>query len=173
MGLTHTSVSCPSWCSSEHLRSQSCALVCTLKIPQGGLESAPPLGSRGLLAPQPLIIFFFWPHCMWHAGSLFPDQGLNLCPVQWKQSLHRWTTGEVLHSLFCSQEPPSLSCGTPTHAAGISCVYLHGGIVVSPVHCHLCPLCLPVTCVSVVLPCVNVMPPTPVTLRTLTRVCSW
>ena len=84
MGLTHTSVSCPSWRSSEHLRSQSCALVCTLKIPQGGLESAPPLGSRGLLAPQPLIIFFFWPHCMWHAGSLFPDQGLNLCPVQWK-----------------------------------------------------------------------------------------
>ena len=34
--------------------------------------------------------------------------------------------------------------------------------MVSPVHCHLCPLCLPVTCVSVVLPCVNVMPPTPV-----------
>ena len=83
MGLTHTSVSCPSWRSSEHLRSQSCALVCTLKIPQGGLESAPPLGSRGLLAPQPLIIFF-WPHCVWHAGSLIPDQGLNLCPVQRK-----------------------------------------------------------------------------------------
>ena len=28
----------------------------------------------------------------YHAGSSFPNQGLNLCPLQWKQSPNHWTT---------------------------------------------------------------------------------
>ena len=35
-----------------------------------------------------------------HAGSYFPDQGLNLCcPLQWKHNLNHWTTREVPHIL--------------------------------------------------------------------------
>ena len=29
------------------------------------------------------------PHGMWDLS--FPDQGLNLCPLQWRQSLNHWT----------------------------------------------------------------------------------
>ena len=36
-------------------------------------------------------IFFFFGHAMQHAGSSFPDQGSNLCPLQWKHGV--LTTG--------------------------------------------------------------------------------
>ena len=32
----------------------------------------------------------------YHQGSYSPDQGLNSCPLKWKQSLNHWASGEVL-----------------------------------------------------------------------------
>ena len=43
-------------------------------------------------------MFFFW--SVRHAGSLFPDQGLNLCPLQWKYGV--LPTGPSGNSLFVS-----------------------------------------------------------------------
>ena len=34
-------------------------------------------------------------HTIQHAGSLFPDQGLNLCPLQWKHGILITTTREI------------------------------------------------------------------------------
>ena len=30
------------------------------------------------------FFFFFFCHSWWHVESYFPDEGLNLCPLQWK-----------------------------------------------------------------------------------------
>ena len=46
-----------------------------------------------------LCIFFFG---CWHLGFSFSDQGLKLCPLQWKQSLNHWTAREVPAPLFLS-----------------------------------------------------------------------
>ena len=50
-------------------------------------ESPCLLGSN-LVSSIADIISFFLPH---HLGSLFPDQGLNLCPLQWERKV--LTTG--------------------------------------------------------------------------------
>ena len=40
---------------------------------------------------------FFATRATWEVCEiLFPDQGLNPCPLQWKQSLNHWTASEVL-----------------------------------------------------------------------------
>ena len=31
-----------------------------------------------------LLVFFFFGHAMWHMKSLFPNQGSNSCPLNWK-----------------------------------------------------------------------------------------
>ena len=36
--------------------------------------------------------FFFFGHAVWYAGSKFPDQGLNPCPLQ---SSNHWTAWGV------------------------------------------------------------------------------
>ena len=46
--------------------------------------------------PDFFFFFFFLFGCIgWHAGSLFPDQGLNLCPLQWKHGILITTTREI------------------------------------------------------------------------------
>ena len=30
------------------------------------------------------FIYLFFGYVLWHAGSQFSDQGLNLCPLQWQ-----------------------------------------------------------------------------------------
>ena len=53
--------------------------------------------------------FFFFCHTNQYVGSLFPNQGSNLCPLHWEHSLNHWTTRKspfslskvaFLHSLF-------------------------------------------------------------------------
>ena len=47
------------------------------------------------------ILFLFFGHNVWHAGSKFPDLGLNLCPLQWKlRVLTIGLLGEVLKMEF-------------------------------------------------------------------------
>lgn len=44
-------------------------------------------------------LYLFWLHGMWNAESLFPDQGVNPCRLQWKHGLNHRTTREVpVHS---------------------------------------------------------------------------
>ena len=40
-----------------------------------------------------IALFFGYP--TQHVGSLFPNKGLNLCPLHWKLSLNHWTPKEV------------------------------------------------------------------------------
>ena len=58
------------------------------------------------------FLFFFFDHATWHAGSSFPDQGSNLCPLQWKGGF--LTTGPPGKS----QEMLHLSNKLPRDAAG-------------------------------------------------------
>ena len=44
-----------------------------------------------------LFVFFFASR---HAGGEFPNQGLNLCPWQWKHGDNCWSTREVLPTQF-------------------------------------------------------------------------
>ena len=44
-------------------------------------------------------IFFFFGHTVRHAGSPFPDQGLNLHPLQWKHGV--LTNGPPGNSHYC------------------------------------------------------------------------
>ena len=37
---------------------------------------------------------FIYAYTPRHAGYWFPDQGSNLCPLQWKQSPNQWTARE-------------------------------------------------------------------------------
>ena len=47
-----------------------------------------------------LSLFLTAQNILGHAGSYFPDLGLNLCfPPQWKCSLNHWPTREVPHIL--------------------------------------------------------------------------
>ena len=39
-----------------------------------------------------IIILFIYFLATWHVGSYFPNQGVNLCPLQWKCGLNHWTT---------------------------------------------------------------------------------
>ena len=49
----------------------------------------------GLVYFIAIIISLAVPHSMW--GSQFPDQGLNLCPLQWKHEvLTSGTSGKPL-----------------------------------------------------------------------------
>ena len=50
---------------------------------------------RGTFTFYCIYLSIFWPH---HKGSLFQDQGLNLCPLQWKGVI--LTTGLPRKSLF-------------------------------------------------------------------------
>ena len=44
-----------------------------------------------------IFFFFFWLNLEWHAGSYFPDQVSNPCPLQWKCRV--LTTGPLGKSL--------------------------------------------------------------------------
>ena len=46
------------------------------------------------------FFFFFFGCPMQHAGSQFPNQGWNTCPLRWKHSLNPWTTKEVPNCNF-------------------------------------------------------------------------
>ena len=56
-----------------------------------------------------LSLFLIFGPC-WHAGSYFPDQGLNLRPQHWKLSLNHRTTRKspptFLKSLIEEGSPP-------------------------------------------------------------------
>ena len=45
------------------------------------------------------FFFFFFSHAARHAGSQFSNQGLNLCPLPWKQGI--LTTRPPGNSLKC------------------------------------------------------------------------
>ena len=46
------------------------------------------------------VCLLFFGHAVRHVRSYFPDQGWNLYPLQWKQSLNPWTTREVPKRCF-------------------------------------------------------------------------
>ena len=60
--------------------------------------------SKTLVVPWTSRIpsLFFWLCHTACVGSLFPDQGLNPCPLHWKEarSLNHWTDREVPHLFF-------------------------------------------------------------------------
>ena len=67
-------------------------------LTQGAVECSP----RQEEAPGGAAFIFLFKniflatHNGWHAGSFFPDQGWNPCPLQWKaQSPNHWTAREV------------------------------------------------------------------------------
>ena len=67
------------------LRASAFSVLCV------GLHTQDPTGwtrvcpsPRLTRSPGSTASNFFFGLTVWHAGSLFPDQGLNLCPVQWK-----------------------------------------------------------------------------------------
>ena len=45
-----------------------------------------------------VFVILFFGH---KAYGVFPDQGLNSCPLCWNHSLNHWTTREVPVVLFC------------------------------------------------------------------------
>ena len=55
------------------------------------------MGEIGLKIMMCLLGFFFG-YDVWHVGSWFPQQGSNLCPLQWKRRVS--TTGPPGKSLF-------------------------------------------------------------------------
>ena len=47
-----------------------------------------------------IFLFYLFGPAVQHAGSEFPDQRSNLCPLQWKPGvLTHWTAREVLFSI--------------------------------------------------------------------------
>ena len=65
------------------------------------------------------LFLSFFGHTMQHLGSLFPNQGLNSCPLHWKcRILNHWTTREVPHwSLL-----PPLSSHSANLSATTTCL---------------------------------------------------
>ena len=63
-------------CKSSHME-RLCAL-------RGSSHVHSQLLSVVLCSHQDPNFIYYFDQAEWHAGSYFPDRGLNLCPVQWK-----------------------------------------------------------------------------------------
>ena len=87
---------------------------------------------------------------MWHMGSWFSNQGLNLCPLHWRAwSLNQWTTRKVPGAVTFGKETqlPVVTCWLDKEGAGgintPTCVFFFFWWFASQTTCQCLPLAKP------------------------------
>ena len=68
-------------------------------------------------------IYLFFGYVLWHAGSQFSDQGLNLCPLQWQLGVLQWQSIGLSGKLLYFSDSTYKVCGIPQTVKNLTAMW--------------------------------------------------